>query len=206
MKKLLFAVLFLACEPIINVSTDIAFNVRQNGFIKASLVTGFDHKYDSCTLLIDDHKNGTQVKVENNVPVFSNISLSEGQYGFSISTPDPHEIQFYMDFLAYDTDVTVIKGTNNIVLNAETNQSLILVDKNSVDAAPTVKGLVMELPMQLSGEYYFAYIKNNIDLTFTIGGVQSSKFLPVQPQTIYVFAPNLGNIGIDDPFIHVINV
>lgn len=209
MKKLILIILVAlgACQTRVNVTTTNSFDtIVQSGFIKASLVTGFEHKYDSCKLIIDDRKNGTQVTIENDVPIFNNISLSEGKYGFAVTTPDPYEIQFYMDFIAYDTDVDIVKGTNNIILNAETNQSLILVDKNSVDSAPTVKGTVMELQMLLSGEYYFAYIKNNIDLTFTIGGIESSKFIPVQPQVIYVYAPNLGNINVSDPFIQVINV
>ena len=153
MKKLLFiiSILFLAatCEKktTVNISVNDNFNTVQSGFIKASLVAGFDHVYDSCTLLIDDFKNAKQYKYESKQPVFNNLSLSSGNYGLSVYAPDTYEIQFYMSFIAYNRDIDIITGVNNIVLQAESSQSLILVDKASVDSGPTIKGLIMERVM-----------------------------------------------------------
>ena len=204
-KAIILVLLFIfGCKPNVNVTVSDNFTTVNSGFIKASIVTGFEHQYDSVELTVTNRANGLQYFYNNTVPIFNNISLSVGNYGFYMDTPEPDSIQSFMSFIAFRLDNAITSGDNDIVLDASSEQALILVERSTVDGAPTIQvgqGLAI---MSISTDYYYAYVLDDCLITYSISG--SNTILPVTivKEKIYLFSAGRGNIGITDPFIEVI--
>jgi hypothetical protein len=190
------------------VSVAVKETFMEVGFVKAaSLVSGFDHQYDSVRLLVTNETNGLQYTYKNSKPIFNNISLSAGKYGFFIDTPDPKPIQHFMSFIGYKNDNTIIKGANTILISIESKQGLILVDKTSVTAAPTITINGTPGIMSVSTNYYYAYVvPGAVTLSYQIGGTPIQMPVTVVAQKIYVLSASTGSINVNDPFIQVITI
>ncbi len=204
MKKLLILLFVVSCTPTVDVRISENYVTMQSGFVKASLVDGFEHVYDSCELVVTNKATGVQYIYNAPQPVFDNISISHGNYGFYMSTPDPDSIQAYMAFTAYDTLVSIVSGANTVTLPAESRQALILVDKNTVDGAPTIQVGSKVAVMSISTNFYYAYVLDRAIVTYAVGGEQAVMPVSVNKETIYLFTAGIGSIGIDDPFVKVI--
>lgn len=203
---ILFSALLWASNPIVNVGINENYTEIYSGVMDVSLVDGFDHVYDSVELTITNKATGVQYIYNSQQPSFNNISLSEGVYGFFMGTPDPDSIQAFMSFVAYDTAVSITSGVNNIILPARSKQALILVDKNSVDGAPTIQVGNKVAIMSIAANFYYAYVLDRTIITYTIGGNDAVMPIKTDPEVIYLFTAGIGDVGIKDPFIKVIQI
>jgi len=213
LKLLSFFLLFVACEPVVTVRVDPRFNtVVETGFIKAaSIVANFDHQYDTCKLTVTRQvdvpgSQSSQYFYEKfGEPVFNNISLSQGTYGFYIASIDADTISSFMEFIAYNNSVSIVNGPNTVLLdNTESSQALILVDKTSVDGAPSIQVGSSTGIMSVSTDHYYAYVKSNAILQYSIGGNQQQLPVNITKQKIYLLSASQGDISITDPYVDII--
>jgi hypothetical protein len=201
---------FLAvkCETESQVNVTVKETFMQVGFVKAaSIVSGFDHQYDSVRLLVTNETNGLQYTYNNTKPTFNNISLSAGKYGFFVDTPDPKPVQRFMSFVGYKNNNTIVKGANTIAISIESKQGLILVDKSSVTAAPTITVNGTLGLMSIAPNYYYAYVMpGETVLSYQVGATPIQMPVTIAAQKIYVLSASTGNININDPFTIVITI
>jgi hypothetical protein len=204
MKKILLILLLASCQTTVQTELSDNFTHLQSGFINAGLVVGFEHVYDSCHFSATNTATNKQFFQDSRTPNMV-IGLSEGPYNFVLYTPDPDSIQSYLAFFAI-AEKTIIKGSNTVTLTATSKQSLILVDKSSVNGSPAVKVGTNIGVMSMYGNYYYAYVLGPFQLGYKVGTESFTLSVNAVKEKIYLFTASSLGTSINDPFKEVIKI
>jgi hypothetical protein len=202
MKKLIL-IFLIGCTPTVTVNT--ANNFVRVGIVQTSIVAGFQHQYDSCHLVITNQANNIQYIFDAKSPAFNNIPLSKGDYNIFMDTPEAPAISYYMAFVGY-INKSITSGANTVTIPIESKQALILVEKSTVDAVPSVTVNGVTGIMSIAPSHYYAYVKGNAVVSYKVGGKDAQMPIATVAQKIYLLSASLGNINVNDPFIQVITI
>jgi hypothetical protein len=209
MKQFLFLLLLASCvqSEMITVTVGIAadFKVTRNGvFQLTSIVSDFDHVYDSVSFSATNLANNKQTLLSGSKVDF-NFAASPGDYNLYIGTPGiSKSISRFVLFSASVPSVAISSTNKNIVLPSDTQHGLILITKAGVEGTPKIKVGTKEQLMYSSTKYWYAYVQddgNGAKITTTISGVLLDNIvIGVTKGVVYVFNPLGANAKADDPF------
>jgi hypothetical protein len=208
MKKLLFLLLLASCvqSDLITVSVGIEpdFKVTRNGvFQLTSIVSDFDHVYDSINFAATNIDNNKQTILNGNKPEF-NFAASPGNFNIYMGTKNQRRIERYVHFSASVPSVAISSTNKNITLTSETQQGLILIVKTGVQSVPSIVVGGMTRTMYSTEKYYYAYVWDDgkgAKITTTIDGVLLDNIvIGVTKGVVYVFNPLGANVKVTDPF------
>jgi hypothetical protein len=218
MKNLLFiliASMLLAatCQPqqetyFVKVNSQVDFkSVNPTLFTNISLVADFDHVYDSI-YVIATRADGKQYFFDNAKKPQLELPLGAGTYNIFMHTfGDPAPIEPFMYFNGYKDNIVAAKTPSEVMLPATTAQSLVLVQKSSVDAVPSIQVNGTIGIMSISVNYYYAYVKGDMALIqYKQGGINSEMQVPLVKENIYILTAAKAKVNSSDPFLKVINI
>lgn len=212
---LLFIILLTACESTDNFKVSVGiepdFKVTRNGVFEltASIVTDFDHVYDSIDFAATNTVTNKQTLLKNSKPEFT-FAASTAPYNIYMGTKSARRIERYAHFSASVASANLSPTNKAVTLPADTQQSLILIVKAGVQSIPVIKVGSTTRQMYDSPKYYYAYVVDDgkgANISTTIGGIAIDNIvIGVTKGTVYVFNPIAASIKSSDPFNAVITL
>ncbi len=206
MRTIIIALLLIGCTNDIRVTVSIQpdFKVTRHGIFElTSVVSDFEHVYDSLDFIATNLSTSKQTFLKSNTPDFS-FAASAGTYSLYMATKTQRRLERYAHFSANNQAVAISPTNKNITLPAETNQGLILIVKSGVQSVPTITCGNMTRTMWSNDKYYWAYVWDDgkgAKISTTVGGVMFDNIvIGVTKGVVYVFNPLNANIKASDPF------
>jgi hypothetical protein len=190
----------------LRIRADVDFDQVYPGiFRQIGLVSDFQHVYDSIDVTATRVADGRQYFFKNAKTPALEIPVGAGTYNIFIATKgDPKALESYLFFTAVKNDIVSAKLPTEVVIPAETKQALILVQKSSVDGAPTIQVDATSGIMSISANYYYAYVKGTTAvITYKQNAIQSQMQVTIKAANIYVLSAAKAKINIAEPFTNL---
>ena len=217
-----FFILLVSCqesieEPMFNevtfdVGLDISFISRSSGGRSAIVVDGYEHKFDTVTLIASNTDTYKWYQKQEIGTVAKSILIPDGTYDFIMSAETTDIFSNYLAFESIALGVEIEEGAD-VILNTSTKQALLLVNKENLEGPPIIEVLGADeedyapTTMWEDEVYYYMYVYGGwgYQLTFEADDDEGSIQRVFEKGKIYRYSFSDIDIDIEDPFSEILD-